>query len=29
MKSESVWVSAVDMDNTLTQTMSVDRTDPV
>lgn len=29
MKSDSVWVSTVDMDNTLTQMMSVDRTDPV
>jgi hypothetical protein len=29
MKSDSVWVSAVDLDNTLTQMMSVDRTDPV
>jgi hypothetical protein len=29
MKSDSVWVSAVRMDNTLTQMMSVDRADPV
>jgi hypothetical protein len=29
MKSDSVWVSTVRMDNTLTQMMSVDRTDPV
>lgn len=29
MKGDSVWVSAVDLDNTLTQMMSTDRTDPV
>ena len=29
MKSDSVWVSTVDMDHTLVQLMSTDRTDPV
>ncbi len=29
MKSDSVWVSTVDLDSTLVQIMSTDRTDPV
>jgi hypothetical protein len=29
MKSDSVWVSTVDLDSTLVQLMSTDRTDPV